>query len=549
MLNDPDAVRVAAALRDCFATIARCEQDLHAARRQKCMGNADEVGDLVNALKTDCAKIDDQLEEATDIDAILSDAPTMTVDVLLSTLGELPTPASAYPTNPDEIPKWISSFIVKAQLLDGWLEPANNTDMTLSKEQAEFRDIFDTNGYLQLTDGALLIRRRITRWQGDDDEVETFGLFARYLREVTYIPALLDCDDPDILKYTGNPISSGFYLWNSDTILSNPLPTDPKIAVAPLAERGSDVAFVPSACRSKYALNLNYDESRFAAALARALNENVNILLIPEMALPEGDPSDFADRMRKLFLEVRATHYNQSGEVGQLCFVIAGVLGGAGPDGHHRNYAVAFDAYGEQPEGFQQLKLSHWNITRSEQDRFGITHYQAKNGDLADPIVENSLPAECLSILEIPGVGRTATLICADMSQNNPGDWLSLNAVLDWIYAPIMDKSTCWEISDQQNTPRPWIVNRSYRAALLTRTVVITTNSMSLSRWVNEANKLSKSTWPQYSEVGIGLAINGRVDVPTQCHVSTPIDETNVLMAFAPMNQWPPFPLPPNNQK
>jgi hypothetical protein len=302
---------------------------------------------------------------------------------------------------------------------------------------------------------------------------------------------------------------------------------------------------VPSACRSKYALRLAYDENRFAETLARALDQGVHILLIPEMALPEGNPATFDERMRRIFLEVKVDHFTRTNQASQLRLVIAGVLGGIRADGFHRNYAVAFDADGDQPDGFRQLKLSHWNLTRIEQDRFGITRHQAIHGSLADPVYENSLPAERLTVLEIPGVGRAATLICADMSQNNPGDWLSINAVLDWLYAPIMDKSTCWEIADKMHTPRPWIVRRSYRSARLTGTLVITTNSMALSRWINEANRLAGSTWPPYEKVGIGLAIDGRSDPPGHDHLSVLVDGRNVLEQFArPVKDWKPFPTP-----
>ena len=416
--------------------------------------------------------------------------------------------------------------------------------MDLTTTQAQFRDAFDVDGHLLLTDGALLLPRRRQSWRTDeDDDVDCLGIFARHLRGVTYIPSHLDCDDPNALNCAGKPISAGYQLWTSPVLQAKPMPADPIIAVAPLAERGSDVTFVPSACRSKYALRLAYDETRFAEALTRAHEQGVHILLVPEMALPEGDPVDFDDRMRQLFLDAQADHYARSGQAGQLRLVVAGVLGGTRPDGYHRNYAVAFDSEGGQPDGFRQLKLSHWNLRRSEQDRFGITHYQAPHGALSDPIGENSLPAERLTVLEIPGVGRTATLICADMSQSNPGDWLSINAVLDWLYAPIMDKSTCWQISDRTKTARPWIVQRSYRSARLTGTLVITTNSIALSRWVNEANQLAGSSWPPYEEAGIGLAIDGRRNPPSHNHLSVDVNKRDVLELFArPVCDWKPFP-------
>lgn len=260
------------------------------------------------------------------------------------------------------------------------------------------------------------------------------------------------------------------------------------------------------------------------------------------MALPEGDPRDFDDRMRQLFLDVQADYFASSGQIGELRFVLAGVLGSTCDDGYHRNYAVAFDARGEQPADFRQLKLSHWNITRSEQELFGITNHLPTGADLSDPIIENSLPATQLAVLEIPGVGRTAILICADMSQNSPGDWLSINAVLDWLYAPIMDKSICWQIADRKNTRRPWIVDRTYRSARLTGTMVIATNSISLSCWVNQANLLNKSAWPPYLDVGIGLAIDGRSDQLKHDHLTVPINSMSVLGTFSPIRSWKPFP-------
>jgi hypothetical protein len=546
MLNDPDAIRVAQAIEVCFAAIARCEQDLHAVRRGAAASDDwESAKSLLDALEADQKDIDTEIAKVPLSDDHLLDAPEMSVDELLNTLDQIALATSPYVAEPRVIAHHLAPLIARAQLLDAWLEPTYNPDMHLGPAQGDYRDAFDLDGYLLLSDGGLLLRRNRESWRIEEDGKDCLGVFARNLRGVTYIPANLDCDDPNALTCAGKPISAEYLLWSSPFIQANPMPPDPKIALAPLAERGSDVAFVPSECRSKYALRLAYDEARFAEALARALEQGVNILLVPEMALPEGNPDDFDKRMRQLFLNVQADHYARRGKAGQLRLVIAGVLGGTRPDGFHRNYAVAFDANGEQPDGFRQLKLSHWNLTRSEQDRFGITHYQAPEGPLSDPIEENSLPGDRLSMLEIPGVGRTATLICADMSQNNPGDWLSINAVLDWLYAPVMDKSTCWQIADQTKTARPWIVRRSYRSARLTRTLVITTNSMALSRWVNEANKRSGSAWPPYAEAGIGLAIDGRRDPPSYNHLSVRIDNRGVLEQFAsPVSDWKPFPLP-----
>lgn len=545
MLNNLDAARVAKAIGACFAEIARCEQHLHATARASVLnGQEDDPEALHSALEAAHAAIETELEKCQLADADILSASGWSAHQLLAELDRLARADATPKSESEPLARRLAPFITSAGLVDSWLEPAFNLDMDLNAVQGVFRDAFSLDGQISLEGGVLLPRHYLS-WRSDEDGRDSFGLFARYLRHVTYIPSLLDCDDPNVLRSPGNPITVGYHLWNSSSLQARPMPDNPKVAVAPLAERGCDVSFVPSTCRTKYALQLAYDETRFANALALALEQGVHILLVPEMALPEGDPADFGDRMRNLFLEVNAAYFGRTGKVGELRLVMAGVLGGIREDGYHRNYVVAFDGSGEQPD-IEQLKLAHWNLTRREQDQFAITHHQRGQPPLADPIGENSLPAESLTVLEIPGVGRTATLICADMSQDNPGDWLSLNAVLDWLYAPIMDKSTCWDVSDQLKKKRPWIVRRTYRTARLTRTLVITTNSIALTRWTNEAFRLGQSTWPVYDKAGIGLALDGRRCPPTYSHLSVPIDEQNVVKSFAlPTSDWDQFPKAP----
>ena len=553
MLNTPATIQVSALIASCLADIGRCEQDLHAARRSDLSaaettsgstiaGIHEQVDKLLAMLDQDNALIEVEVERLAIREDLLIDALGMSAAEILKAVDTIPTHPEAYPHDPERMPRWLAPRIVQAQPLDVWLEPAFNLSMELNADQAQFRDAFDLDGHLLLPNGALLLPRHRQSWRNEQECVESAGVFTRYLRNLAYIPPHLDCDDPDVLRQTGAPISTSYQLWTSPALQARAIPPEPKIAVAPLAECGSDIAFIPSPCCSRYSLRLSYDETRFAEALSRALEQGVHILLVPEMALPEGDPRDFDDRMRQLFLDVQADYFARSGRIGDLRFVLAGVLGNTRDDGYHRNYAVAFDARGEQPTDFRQLKLSHWNITRREQNLFGITSHLPPGTDLSDPIIENSLPATQLAVLEIPGVGRTATLICADMSQNNPGDWLSINAVLDWLYAPIMDKSICWQIADRMNTRRPWIVERTYRSARLAGTMVIATNSMSLSCWVNQANQLNGSTWPPYSDVGIGLAIDGGSNQPKHDHLTVSIHSTSVLGTFSPTRSWKPFP-------
>ena len=538
MLNDPGATTVAEAIKVTFACIARYEQDLLALRRNE----AKSADTLITALENDHKIFDKILEGIVIADKAIEDAHLMLANDLLQEIAQIPEPPSPYKKNcPMTIAKFLAPLIGRAQLLDSWLEPTVNVDMQRTAEQESFYLAFGMDGHVLLEDGSVIFPRHRQSWRTDAESTESKGIFAHHLKIVAYLPSHLDSDSPDNHMCLGKPVRAHYHLWSNTELLINPVPQDPVIAIAPLAERGCDVTFVPSKCGEKYALQLNYHVSRFAEALRQAHEKGAHILLVPEMALPEGNPEDFNDRLGQLIFDAQAEYNEHKAINSQLRLIVTGVLGGERTDGVHENYAVVFDASGNQPTGFRQIKLSHWNLTKKQQKLFGVNNCQTKCQPLSDPIYENSRVAERFSVLEIPGIGRTAILLCSDMSQNNPGDWLSINAVLDWIYAPIMDKSTCWEISDKKNKPRTWIVQRTYRSARLTGTLIVTTNSMALTHWVNEANNSSDCNWPQYTEVGIGLAIDGRRNPPTHSHVVVGVNENNVLELFPDFKPYEPF--------
>ena len=550
LLIDPDAIRVANAIMSDFAAIARCEQDLHdLIRRGK--AESDDADTFLEALENDLKQIDENIEGIR-IEDVIVDAPKMSADHLLHEIKKIELPeltTSGRIKNPLTIRKYLAPLIRRAQLFDFWLEPTVNSDMKPKAAQINFRDAFEADGYVLLEDDSVISPRCRQSWRSDVKRTESTGIFARHLRIVAYIPSRLDSDDPNNLTCPGRPIKVHYKLWNSKALISNPMPKHPVIAIAPLAERGCDVAFVLSECGTKYAVQLNYNETRFEEALRGALDNGAHILLVPEMAVPEGDPEDFNDHFGKLILDVQTEFFDRTQKTGELRLIIAGVVGDERSSGVHENYAVVFDAHGCQPPEFKQHKLSHWNLTKEQQDRFGVSCCKAIRQQPINSIEENSRLAECLTVLDIPIVGRTVIQICSDMSQNNPGDWLGINAVLDWIYAPIMDKSTCWEISDERNEQRPWIVRRTYRSARLMGTLVVTTNSMALTHRVNKTNNRPDSEWPQYAKVGIGLAIDGRRNPPTYSHVAVCVDKKDVLELFShPEEDWPPFPSKPNRK-
>lgn len=505
---------------------------------------SEDAASLKTALLTEFAGTDALIENALHWEDLMTKAPLMDL-AFLAQQTQVMTKKPKEDESPQSLEN-LAELIACAQVFDAWFEPVFNFDMTMTPTQASARQIFDLDGALHLPDGAFLIPRRTASWQNSlDDAGDRIGIFARYLRNVAYVPKDLSCDDPDALCQPGSKIASNYVVWNSTFLRASPLPDKPVIGVAPLAKRGSDVAFKPSADRDKYELTLSYDTARFEAAVRRTLDLGVHILLIPEMALPEGDIESFDDRIGDIIAQARTEHFRRTGNRSELRLIVAGVLGSKRDDGFHRNYAVAFDADGQR-SNYQQLKLSHWNITATEQEIFGIRDHHAPQGPLANPIIENSLPASQFTIIDIRGVGRSATLICADMSQNNPGDWLGMNAMLDFLYAPIMDKSICWETSERLGANRPWIVRRSHRAALMTQALVIATNSMSLSRWVNQANNRNATGYPAYDRVGIGLAIDGEKRPPTFTHLLVDIDYSDEVGLFQrDRNSWLPFPEQP----
>lgn len=540
--GDEEARQVEAAVDACFSLIAQQEQALHFEYRNKV--DANDPDGFVAALLTELADLDRRVEAAFADEGMLGDAPALNAENLLKqadTILNIPAKLDKR-TDLDVLAK----LIARAQLLDTWFEPVFNPDMRMTPAQAVVRQIFDLEGAVPLVSGSLLLPRRRLSWQNAlDDNAEKIGLFARYCQNLAYLPGQLPCDDPDALTQAGDPIGSNYYLWNSSILAGSPVPENPVIGVAPLAKRGSDVSFVPDSSKGKYELSLHYDTTRFAAALRRGLDLGVHILLVPEMALPEGEPMSFEKRIGDIIIEAQAEYFEETGLRPDLRLIIAGVLGGKRDDGFHRNYAVLFDANGEQ-SAFEQLKLAHWNLRQSEQIMFGIKNHHAAEWPFDDPIYENSLPGKFLNIIEIPGFGRSAIFICADMSQNNPGDWLSLNAMLDFLYAPIMDKSICWKTADKLGHNRPWIVRRTHRSAVLTKSLAISTNSISLSRWVNEANRINDSDYPLFEQVGIGLAINGVKEPPTFSHVLVDVDYRDDVELFQDLSEdWSLFPNSP----
>jgi hypothetical protein len=118
-------------------------------------------------------------------------------------------------------------------------------------------------------------------------------------------------------------------------------------------------------------------------------------------------------------------------------------------------------------------------------------------------------------IADLAGVGRFLTLICADMDYDKSGHWLIRNVAVDWLHAPIMDKSiACRAIGGGKF--ESWIVERAYTAAKLGVPRVIVTNSLFLTLRMNVTNAQPGSSFP----------------VLKSCVISFMLDQKNAPLAY-----------------
>jgi hypothetical protein len=189
---------------------------------------------------------------------------------------------------------------------------------------------------------------------------------------------------------------------------------------------------------------------------------------------------------------------------------------------HRANYVIILDSTGQ--EICRQDKLFRWNLNKTQIERYGLdTDLNAKSAEIKENIVGGTE----VVVLDLEDIGRVITLICADVNENAPGDWLLAHVRTDWLNAPIMDKSTCWTF-DPKGIHGPWVTRRAYRAACASQCKVVVSNSMTLTHRLNRTNtQLCKDQI--FSQCGIGLLLDGGGAPVFFRQVTTP------LRAFSPI--------------
>lgn len=417
---------------------------------------------------------------------------------IVSVLGSWPPPAPANAVQ-------FANYARQLQRLDRWHLPvlATSIDLERSRQHNDALDRAFTLGRFNSNDadGSIILREspdtpflKAEEEMGWGTNPGPLAVINSLLDTCAYLPVAVQACDPDDASHcNARLVRLEFRRFPAGAIPHRQFRKDFRLAVAPVLEATSDAELWVDGDR--YSIHPTVSEDRLVAIVRDVIASGADLLLMPEMCVDE----TYLPSLQKAITQQRHEYYQKTGKLPGLAFAICGVLRKrSGPSDQHRNYIVALDSDGTVL--FEQDKLSHWNLTASQQRRFGIF------GGYPVPLLEDTSPGESITIAELPGLGRMLTLICADMSADEPGDWVADNVGLDWLHAPVMDGSIYLAPGNM-----PWIVERAARAAAR-GTATIVTNSMTLTHWNNAANRAAAAADPafphgEYDQGGIALAV------------------------------------------
>ena len=422
---------------------------------------------------------------------------------------EIAAALGSWPPPPPTTARDFARYGAALQRLDRWHRPLLPSETALSR-QAEHEILLDR---MALEDrfnanpeyGTVIARQAFGSpflrldavdldWAADPAP-NAYAVLCALLDICVFLPASVAAGDPDAEASTDGSRRIGLtFRRYAPEEPGLPWPPDVlRIALAPVAETESDVRFWVEGDR--YSIEPTVPFSRLETLIHGALAADAHLLLLPEMTVDASHLPRFSETLRALRREV--AHADPE-RMPSLRLALTGVIEAprlAG--GPHRNYIAAFGANGNIL--FTQEKLSHWSLDARAQSRFGL---DGKGYPV--PLQENTAPGENILVAEFDGVGRLMALICADMSHNMPGDWIADHIGLDWLYAPIMDGSTCW-----RQGRAPWIVNRALRSCARAGTTVMVANSMVMTHWNNHVIARNKANphypYREYETCGIGF--------------------------------------------
>jgi hypothetical protein len=375
----------------------------------------------------------------------------------------------------------------------------------------------------------------------------------RLLKNTTWLPHSVACGHPDGTSRPLREVATG-YVQVGGLYKSNPLPLDVRlrVAVAPLAETRACIEIVVTDAGSRYLVAPAFSIERVKASILQAFSSGVHVLLFPEMTIDSRWLRDLADTTRKARRDQRRS---------ALRYIILGVTRAPFDGIVGENFVAVIDGVGtlisshDQSSIVHQDKISRWNLGKRDQRRFGFDRDRSPGAPLASLVIESIKEASTVFVFDILGFGRLVCLICASLEHNQPADWLVQHAQPDWVYAPVMDSSTCWT-GCKASPLEKWTVKRAVRAACLSRGKVVVSNSMALQDFENEelsyANnpdqtlKSDRSHPPNFYP-GVALMIDGsgeklqyqilRANIPNEVDSNSPI-----LVIADWNNRWSPLP-------
>lgn len=200
-----------------------------------------------------------------------------------------------------------------------------------------------------------------------------------------------------------------------------------RVAVAPLVGDLDEIRFEPLDDGGRRAFRVSLvDPSRLTIRAMRALRRagrfGCDILMIPELCLSPKGQELLSERARKIVC--------RSG--GRPWLFLAGSSHTPRPSGGFRNRALLLNAAGNVL--LTHNKMYPYEISTQEQDRYGIAEALR-----SEPRVEDiSVLPRKLEILECP-LGRTAILICEDLSNITAIGPIVQELEIDWLLVPVMD--------------------------------------------------------------------------------------------------------------
>lgn len=457
------------------------------------------------------------IDRILDDDAEYGDESELTVAELYRepALSTVPSASSV----PNSYGEFLSTLrAIKA--LDRWHEPILNphSRRLADHEAAELRLIV-SHRMNSNADGAVapaLSRREPGSWAPDDPVETGRPLILKHVLEFTsYFPAQMVARETET-----SAVRSVGLRYRSGVSLANGImpPTGPGVAVAiaPLVEAAADIELELVRRPGAYAVRPASNRARLADVVGRAVEAEIDLLFIPELALGEDDIVYLGDCM----LDAKRAFYRSRSRDARLRYVFAGVAGEPVSSGERaRNFVVALNGEGERI--YSQSKLFRWDMTPDQCARFGLVNSVCATDNLIEDIDEG----EEIIVQDLPDIGRLFVMICADAAASAPGDWLLQAGRLDWVYMPIMDQSTCWTFTSHRGGP--WIAQRALRAALGGTARIVVANSVSLTHHSNERSRLNGGRL--FSAGGIGLLLDPALPEPLCEHVVTQLDASDVL--------------------